>query len=301
MNPSDVRTRAAALDIKIEFGINIPNMAGRHTQPIIAALTVLLRPLVRILLRHGIPCDVLSAVARKVYVRVAAEEFVLPGRKQTTSRISILTGLTRREVRRIMTTSDVEDQEATDRYNRAARVITGWLRDKEFHDKAGEPLALPVEGKTASFAALVRCYSGDLVVRAMLDELLRVGAVCKTKDGRIHLQARFYVPEQSETAKLHILGTDTADLIATIAHNLKEKAAPRFQRKVMYDNVPMEAVEEFQHLSADRAQAFLEGIDRWLSKRDRDVNPAVNGTGRKRVGIGVYYFEDDIHTSHPED
>jgi hypothetical protein len=70
-------------------------MPRHHAQPIIAALAVLLRPLVRILLRHGIPCDVLSAVARQVYVRVAAEEFVLPGKKQTTSRVSILTGLTR--------------------------------------------------------------------------------------------------------------------------------------------------------------------------------------------------------------
>ena len=276
-------------------------MPTRYAKPIIAALATLLRPLVRILLQHGIPFDVLSAVARQVYVHVAAEEFILPGKKQTTSRISILTGLTRKEVRRIMTTTEVEDQKATDRYNRAARVLAGWLRDKDFHDKAGAPAALPVEGTHASFAELVRRYSGDLLVRAMLDELLRVGAVHRTKDGRIRLQARFYVPAQSETDKLHILGTDTADLIATIANNLNPQATPRYQRKVMYDNVPVEAVEEFQHLSADRAQAFLEGIDRWLSKRDRDVNPAANGTGRKRVGIGVYYFEDDIQTTHPED
>jgi hypothetical protein len=276
-------------------------MTRRHSQPLIAALTVLLRPLVRILLRHGIPCDVLAAVARQVYVRVATEEFVLPGKKQTTSRVSILTGLTRKEVRRIMTTADVEDQEATDRYNRAARVITGWVRDTKFHDQAGEPLALPVEGEHASFSALVRCYSGDIPVRAMLDELLRVGAVRKTKDGRIRLQARFYVPERSETDKLQILGTDTADLIATIAHNLTAQAVPRFQRKVMYDNVPVEAVQEFQRLSAERAQTFLEDTDRWLSQRDRDVNPAVKGTGRKRVGIGLYYFEDDVQSSEPKD
>jgi len=276
-------------------------MPHRYARPIITALAVLLRPLVRILLRHGIPFDVLSTVARQVYVRVAVEEFVLPGKKQTASRVSILTGLTRREVRRIMMTTEVEDQETTDRYNRAARVITGWLRDKEFHDKAGNPLGLPVEGKTASFGALVRCYSGDMPVRAMLDELLRVGAVRKTKEGHIRLQARFYVPEKSEREKLHILGTDTADLIATIAHNLKAEEVPRFQRKVMYDNVPVEAGEEFQRLSATRAQAFLEGIDRWLSQRDRDINPAVKGTGRKRVGLGIYYFEEDFQAGQPKD
>ena len=200
-----------------------------------------------------------------------------------------------------MTTTDVDNQEATDRYNRAARVITGWVRDKEFHDKAGDPLALPVEGENASFGALVRSYSGDIPVRAMLDELLRVGAVRKTKEGRILLQARFYVPEKSETDKLQILGSDTADLIATIAHNLTAKATPRFQREVMYDNVPVEAVQEFQRLSANRAQLFLEGIDRWLSQQDRDVNPAVTGTGRKRVGVGLYYFEDDVKISQHKD
>jgi hypothetical protein len=148
---------------------------------------------------------------------------------------------------------------------------------------------------------LVRRYSGDLLVRALLDELLRVGAVRRTKDGRIRLQARFYVPEQGETEKLHILGTDTADLIATIAHNLNRQSTARYQRKIMYDNVPVEAVQEFQRRSADQAQAFLEQIDRWLSQRDRDVNPAVSGTGRKRVGIGVYYFEDDVQPSQPKD
>lgn len=277
-------------------------MPSRHAKPIVVALATLLRPLVRILLRHGIPCDVLSAVARQVYVRVASEEFLLPGKnKQSTSRVSILTGLSRKEVRRIQKSADVKDQEAKDHYNRAARVITGWVRDKEFHDKAGAPLALPLEGTKASFGELVRRYSGDLLVRALLDELLRVGAVRRTKDGRVRLQARFYVPEQSETEKLHILGTDTADLIATIAHNLNRQSTARYQRKVMYDNVPVEAIQEFQRRSADQAQAFLEQIDRWLSQRDRDVNPAVSGTGRKRVGIGVYYFEDDVQPSQPKD
>ena len=268
-------------------------MSNRTVQPLLSAATVLLRPLVRTLLRHGIPCDALSAVAREVYVRVAAEEFALPGKKQTTSRVSILTGLTRKEVRRILTTAEAQNHETTERYNRAARVIAGWVRDKEFQDKSGTLLPLPIEGEKASFGALVRRYSGDLLVRAMLDELLRVGAVRKTKDGRIRLQARSYVPQQSATDKLHILGADTADLMATIAHNLDVQAEPRYQRKVMYDNVPVEAVREFQRLSAERAQAFLEDLDQWLSQRDRDVNPAISGTGRKRVGMGIYYFEDD--------
>jgi hypothetical protein len=152
-----------------------------------------------------------------------------------------------------------------------------------------------MEAKEASFAELVKRYSGDMPARAMLDELLRAGAVKQLKDGRICLLARGYVPQKGSAEKLNILGSDTADLIATIDHNLYEKPAkPRMQRKVMYDNVPVEAAREFQILAAAQSQELLEALDRWLSHRDRDVNPASKGTGRVRVGLGLYHFEERL-------
>lgn len=127
----------------------------------------------------------------------------------------------------------------------------------------------------------------------MLDELLHVGAVEQLTDGRICLRTRSYVPQKSAPEKLHILGTDTADLIATIDHNTYVAPhKPRFQRKVMYDNVPLEAAQEFEAIAAARGQELLEALDRWLSNRDRDVNPASKGAGRVRTGIGIYHFED---------
>ena len=73
---------------------------------------------------------------------------------------------------------------------------------------------------------------------------------------------------------------------------------PRFQRKVMYDNVPVEAAKEFHILAAAQGQELLEAIDRWLAHRDRDVNPASKGTGRVRVGLGIYYFEEPLDSDH---
>jgi len=152
-----------------------------------------------------------------------------------------------------------------------------------------------MEGTRASFSELVKRYSGDIPVRAMLDELLRVGAVKQLKDGRICLLSRGYIPQKDPVEKLHVLGTDTADLIATIDHNVHQSPSKaRFQRKVMYDNVPVEAAKEFQILAAAQGQELLEALDRWLSHRDRDVNPASKGTGRVRVGLGVYQFEERL-------
>ena len=190
----------------------------------------------------------MADVVKQVYVDVAFEEFGLPGRKQTTSRVSVITGLSRKEVARLRRLNRRNDQETRQQYNRAARVISAWVREAEFHDANGQPAPLPVEGDQTSFGALVRRYSGDMPVRAILDELLRVRAVERLEDGRIRLLARSYVPAAGEVEKLGILGTDVADLIATIDWNLRHPSAESyFQRKVQYDNLPSEVMSGAAH------------------------------------------------------
>ncbi len=91
------------------------------------------------------------------------------------------------------------------------------------------------------------------------------------------------------------MGTDVYHLITTIDHNLQNASdTPRFQRKVAYDNLPSEALPQLRRLSADKSQALLEEVNRWLRQQDRDANPNVEGTGRKCAGIGIYYFEEDV-------
>jgi hypothetical protein len=103
------------------------------------------------------------------------------------------------------------------------------------------------------------------------------------------------VPIGSEVEKVSILGTDVADLLTTITHNIADHASePFFQRKVAYDNLPIEALAELKPLVNQRAQELLEEFDRWLAARDRDINPEVKGSGRQRAGIGIYYFETDL-------
>jgi uncharacterized protein DUF6502 len=268
----------------------------RRGQVLWAVVTRLLGPLVRVLLRNGMSFNAFSDLAKQVYVEVGMREFGIPGKKQTVSRVSILSGLSRKEVQRLLgARAQTTGTDAQERYNRAARVIAGWVRDEDFTDAAGDPLPLSQGGTGASFSQLVRRYSGDVPARAVLDELLRVGAVERLDDDRIRLLSRAYIPSTSDHDKLDILGADVADLITTIDHNLQhDGAAPRFQRKVMYDNLPEEAVSAFRSLSAQQAQVLLENMDHWLSRHDRDVTPSVKGKGRARAGIGIYYFEENL-------
>jgi len=268
-------------------------METKTVKAISAAVTSLLRPLVRLLLRNGIPYRTFSDIAKRVYVDVAMEEFGIPGRKQSKSRVSILTGLSRKEVLRVRRLPSPDDLGAVETYNRAARVIGGWVRDPRFNPESGHPKDLPFDGDAACFRELVKRYSGDAPARAVLDELLRVGAVERTPDGKIRLVERSYIPKTGEIEKIGILGVDTSDLITTIDHNIHQTGDQFFQRKVCYDNLPSEALPGFRNLASNRAQGLLEHLDRWLSVRDRDFHPEVAGTGRMRAGVGIYYFQED--------
>jgi hypothetical protein len=267
-------------------------MYGSNYEILAAAVTQILKPLVRILLRSGISYGTFADIAKQQFIEVAQEEFSIEGRKQSVSRVSVITGLTRKEVRRILGLRRQENNQNWDRYNRASRVIAGWRRDKDFLDRQGGPSLLRLSGASKSFQELVRRYSGDMPYRAVLDELEAGGSVERLNKNRIKLTDRAYLPKADETMKLHILGVDTAFLIDTIDHNLSRKDQPaRFQRKVLYDNLPNESLPALRRLSAESAQKLLEKLDKWLSRHDRDINPKAVGSGRNVAGVGIYYFE----------
>ncbi len=271
-------------------------MENKTNQILFSAFLKLLRPLVRIFLRNNVPYGIFADLAKSVYVEVAVEEFGIPGRKQTDSRVSIITGLNRKEVRRVKALPQLDEEMAavTQQYHRAARVISGWVRDQDFADAQGQAAELPLEGENATFAKLVKKYSGDMPVRAILDELLRVKSVERLENGKIRLTTRAYLPDTQEGEKLNILGADVKDLVATIDHNICFDADRFFQRKVEYDNLPEEALLPMREMTVARGQALLEEMDRWIAKEDRDANPSVEGTGRKRAGVAIYYFEEDF-------
>ncbi|MDH5360797.1 MAG: DUF6502 family protein [Gammaproteobacteria bacterium] len=257
-----------------------------------AAVIRILRPLIRILIRNGVSYGEFSDLARWVYVDVANKEFSLQGRKQSVSRISVITGLNRKEVSKQIEIQHPDDQDSSRQYNRAARVISGWLSDAQFQQES-QPKPLPFDGDEPSFTQLVKQYSGDIPARAIFDELLRVGAVTVLEGNHICLNTRAYIPQTGEAEKLNILGSDVSDLVATIDHNLIAKDKPRFQRKVAYDNLPVEALPMLQQMCEEKGQHLLEELNEWLSTQDRDSNPSVTGSGQKRAGVAVYYFEED--------
>ena len=267
-----------------------------------AAVLSLLRPLVRLLLHHSVPYETFADLARWVYVDVAEKEFALPNKKQTASRISVITGLNRKEVARLQEMTVEDNTGAIASFNRAGKVVTAWLHEYPKKGKPGHAATLPLEG-AHSFASLVKQYSGDMPTRAVLDELLRVGVVQKTEDGVVELLSSGAVVPGVENRQtlLTLFGEDTTDFISTYSHNIFASDEQKyFQRKAWSDNIPVELLPAVKALARQRGQKVVDELTVELSKLDRDITPSVTGTGRARAVFGVYYYEeivDDENTS----
>jgi hypothetical protein len=269
---------------------------GQSNRLLTSALYRICAALARLALKRGVPFDAVSEVAKRAFIDVAYREFTIPGRKQSASRVAVLTGIHRKDVARILAAAAPQDQAASNRITSAAGVVAGWRRDRAFLDRRGKPAALPFDKGPSSFAELVKRYGrGDITARAVLDELVRVGAATRLRDGRIRLLASAYVPMTTSDEALEILGSDVSDLISAIDHNLScEPGTGFFQRRVAYDNLSKEALADIRERVETEGQGALEELDRVIAKHDRDSNPKAGGSGRKRVMVGVYYFEDDV-------
>jgi hypothetical protein len=260
------------------------------------AIVALLRPLVRLVLKRGVAFGQFAELTKQVYVEVAQKDFAVPGRKMTVSRVAVLTGMTRKEARRLLQQEPPKDSDnPRRRINRAARVLSAWTRDSTYHDGRGGPASLEFDSDSGpSFSRLVADHGGDVTPRAVLDELVRVGAVRSLKDGRLRPIERAYIPATDEAEKLAILGSDAADLIATIDHNLESDVEATFyQRKVSYDNLAASYLPQLRSIVRRDAQALLESLDREMSAHDLDVSPGAAHHGGRRAMVGIYYFEDD--------
>lgn len=265
-------------------------------------LKSVLRPLVRIMLRNSVDVSEFTTALREAYVEVATEqEFEITDKqgkpkKTTLSRISTLTGINRKEVKRIVENDQASKPVAS--VNRAFRVISGWVNDADFCDKAGKPLDLiySASADKISFEQLVKRYSGDLTARVILDELVRSGVVERQKNTVVLLQSA-YVPREDQTQLLKIGAVAIKDLINTIGHNveLKPGEPSRLQLGASYNNVSEEGKQLFKSILKKDAMEFMAQQNKILASLDRKNNPNVDGTGRYRVGVGVYYVEEPVN------
>lgn len=259
------------------------------------AVSLMLKPLVRLLVAQGVTHAEFSETAKEVYVEIALRHFETEG-KVNKSRVAILTGLTRKEVKNVVDRALTAGyQEKT--HSRPARVLTGWYSDPAYQGPYGIPLELPYESSEdgePSFVALVKSYSGDMAPRQMLNQLLEAGSVLDV-DGRYKAVSRIFLHKKLSASVVDRLGSVGYRFFSTAAKNIDADreggARTLFDRMVFADEgCTDEVISQFADYLSTRGQSFLEELDVWFSSRKDKNKP---GEHRKETGVYMLHYVEE--------
>jgi hypothetical protein len=263
------------------------------------AIIRLLRPIVRLMIRQNIPLAQFVDLLKHVYVSIAKEELALPSKKLSDSRISVVTGIPRKDIKKYGHSPEVSDQDMAKSHNRAARVLTGWIQDQRYHHpKDHKPMDLDIElgdNEGPSFAQLVKTYSGGVPHKAVLDELMRIKAVVLSAEGQVRLVSYGYVPSTDDLQQMAVMSEEISDFLKCIEHNTTHAVEDSFlQLSARCDNLPAEIMNDIKNLGTDSGTKLLQEFVSFMSSYDRDQNDKVFGSGRHKAVLGVYYFQQDM-------
>ncbi|MCB0338488.1 MAG: hypothetical protein KDD53_02740 [Bdellovibrionales bacterium] len=239
----------------------------------------MLRPIVRLALGRSLGIQVLTESLKKVLLEVAEEEMETRGEKVNMRRLSVVTGIHRRDVDRIYKRQDLREGSS----GFIGRVIMQWRRDPLFQTKSGRPKVLTFKGEDAEFKELVELVSKDIKPGTVLFELERLGAVEKTPHG-LKLLARGHIPQEDPAEEYDILGEDSEYLMEAIIENLEypENSRPNFHATTIFDNIREEDIPKIQKWFHKHCSAFHRRVESLLSKSDVDFAPSKKGKKSKK-------------------
>lgn len=261
---------------------------------LVRALRKVLRPLVRLMLAHQITYPFLANLLKTVFVELAERELAIPDKAQTISRLSLLTGIHRKDVKRLRE-EPFEDDAPPPVVSLGAQLVARWTAVEEFLDDNDRPRPLarvPGSAHQPGFDELVASVSKDIRSRAVLDEWLRLGIAHIDADDCVRLKTEAFVPESGFDEKAHYFGRNLHDHIATSAHNLIGAGPSMLERSVYYDELTPASVDELSQLAEEKGMEALQAVNRRaLALQNRDAG---DKAARERMNFGLYFHRAEV-------
>jgi hypothetical protein len=260
----------------------------------LSALGRVVDPLIDLMFDAGITVQEFSRLVRDRAVKSAAARVARECGRGSNSRIAILTGLARAEVARILK-ANVPSSSSRIGQHPARKVLAAWYDNPRFLGEDGDPALLPIFGKRKSFEQLVATQSGGIPVRAMLDQLTQIGAVEILSGQRVKVKSRVPVFRGMTCSAIANVGERAGDLLSTLKGNLHTTSAPFFEGTAFICDVDAGTVPLVRLQMAEQGTAFIDGASSLLNRsRSRRHRSNIEKTSQRRVGVTVYYFEDEI-------
>jgi hypothetical protein len=265
---------------------------------ILGAFLVVMKPIARILLRFGIGFREFSEIAKTAFVDVASSDYGLRGRPTNISRVAVMTGLTRKEVKRLRNKIAGGDETLVIKATPLSEVLHRWHSEDEFLNNVGRPKLLPFGGDYSSFTSLVRRFGGDIPPGALRTELKRVGAVQEREGGVLELVKRSVMPSGLDERLIISLIHGAYPLLSSIAHNVNpEREVESWPQLTAFtQSVRKVDIPRLRRISSSRLTEITESFDDLFMAYEALHESEEGSADQNLVAIGVFYFEDSETT-----
>jgi hypothetical protein len=270
-------------------------MEEKLKQQVLDAFLLVMRPIVRILLRYGIGYREFVEVTKTVYVDIASSDFGLRGRPTNISRVAVMTGLTRKEAKRLRDKIASGDSRIMVKTTPLADVLHHWHSEAEFTDANGAPLRLSFSDGRGSFTELVKRFGGDVPAGAMRTEMKRVGSVEEDESGNLTVTSRAFEPASNHQKLQTLLAHGAYPMLCNIEHNTKdmEGAEGTWANRIAFTQaVPRENAGQLRRITRDRIIDFAESVDDLFMAYESIHESGSVKKDREPIAVGIFYFEE---------
>ena len=279
-------------------------MTARTPSTLVKTLRHALRPFVRLMLSHGIHYPYFAELLKGLFVEITEKDFRLDGKPPTDSRVSLVSGVHRKDVSRLRSKLRSPDEEVPIVVSLGAELVARWLGTPRYLDDSGKPRPLARfarEGGELSFEALVASVSSDIRSRVVLDEWLRLGIARLDDERRVCLNTDAFVPTKGLDEKIYYFGHNIHDHTAAAVHNLLEesqsgsgKFTPFMERSVYCDELSPTSLQSLSgQCEALGMQALLEANKSTLEAYTKDQADTA-AQPRYRMTFGVYFYAEQM-------
>jgi hypothetical protein len=254
-----------------------------------SAIKQLLKPLMRFLINKQITLPTLLEVIKSAYVEVAEKDFTIADKPATDSRINLLTGVHRKDVKRLRDQN--LEHKPSERLSINSLMLASWMGEEPYCIN-GIPQPLMISGE-GSFESLANEYSRQNIhSSSIMESWLQMGWIDKDEALTLHLNMDTLQDKQLTEDQLYFFSENLADHMATSTGNLVNKQK-NFERAVFYNKLSKASLSILKKSAKDQSMQVLKDLNQQalaLQKKDK----ATSGPHyRFRLGSYIYTDLDD--------
>lgn len=251
-----------------------------------SAIKQLLKPLMQFLINKQITLPTLLEVIKSAYVEVAEKDFTIADKPTTDSRINLLTGVHRKDVKRLR--DQHLEHKPSERLSINSLMLASWMGEEPYCIE-GIPQPLMISGDS-SFESLANEYSRQNIhSSSIMESWLQMGWIDKDETQQLHLNMDTLQDKQLTEDQLYFFAQNLADHMATSTGNLVNKQK-NFERAVFYNKLNKTSLSILKKSAKDQSMQVLKDLNQQalaLQKQDKTM-PGPH----YRFRLGSYIYTD---------